>query len=111
VPAALIPLLHVTDMERSIAFYERLGLEPEAFFEQEGWLLWCRLRSDDEAELMLTFTGDPPHVHEGTVALYLFVEDLDVVAGLGPVEKADPSAAQAVRLQDPDGYEILVAAR
>ena len=110
-PAGLVPLLHVTDMERSIDFYERLGLEAEAYFEQEGWLLWCRLRNHDEAELMLTLTGDPPHVHEGTVALYLFVEDLDSLAGLGPVEQADPSAAHAVRLQDPDGYEILVAQR
>jgi catechol 2,3-dioxygenase-like lactoylglutathione lyase family enzyme len=110
VPPALVPLLHVTDVERSIAFYERLGLEPEAFYEQEGWLLWCRLRSDDGAELMLTFTGDPPHVHEGTVALYLFVDDLESLA-LGPVEEAHPSATRAVRLLDPDGYEVFVAER
>jgi catechol 2,3-dioxygenase-like lactoylglutathione lyase family enzyme len=100
----------VTDLEGSIAFYEHLGLEPEGFFEQEGWLLWCRLRSETEAELMLVLTGDPPHVHDGTVALYLFVEDLDGL-GLGPAEEAHPSAARAVRLQDPDGYVVMVAER
>lgn len=108
--AGLVPLLHVTDLDGSIAFYERLGFEPEDFFEQEGWLLWCRLRSETEAELMLVLTGDPPHVHDGTVALYLFVDDLESLA-LGPVERAHPSAARAVRLLDPDGYEILVAER
>jgi catechol 2,3-dioxygenase-like lactoylglutathione lyase family enzyme len=108
---ALVPLLHVTDIESSMAFYERLGLEPEGFYEQEGWLLWCRLRSESEAELMLTFTGDPPHVHDGTVALYLFVDDLDALALHGSVEEAHPSAARAVRLLDPDGYVVMVAER
>jgi catechol 2,3-dioxygenase-like lactoylglutathione lyase family enzyme len=110
VSAGLVPLLHVTDLDGSIAFYERLGLEPEGFYEQEGWLLWCRLRGETGAELMLVLTADPPHVHDGTVALYLFVDDLDELA-LGPSEEAHPSAARAVRLQDPDGYVVMVAER
>jgi catechol 2,3-dioxygenase-like lactoylglutathione lyase family enzyme len=111
VSAGLIPLLHVTDIDSSIAFYERLGLEPEGFYEQEGWLLWCRLRSETEAELMLALTGDTPHVHDGTVALYLFVDDLDALALHEPVEEAHPSAGRAARLQDHDGYVVMVAER
>jgi catechol 2,3-dioxygenase-like lactoylglutathione lyase family enzyme len=108
VSPGLVPLLNVVDMDRSIAFYGRFGLEPEEFYEQEGWLLWSRLRGDDGAELMLALTGDPPHVHEGTVALYLFVEDLD---DFGPAEPGAPAADRVIRLQDPDGYEVVVAQR
>ena len=120
--AGLVPLLHVTDLEGSIAFYEHLGLEPEGFFEQEGWLLWCRLRSETDAELMLTLTGDPPHVHDhgDQPLLYLVADDLDSLrdqltdAGIsaGAIEEQDgPGPRRELRIQDPDGYAWMVAER
>ena len=57
-PSALVPLAHVADLQRSIDFYETLGFAVEERYEQEGWLLWCRLRRD-RAELMLALASEP----------------------------------------------------
>ena len=42
----------MADLQRSIDFYETAGFVVEERYEQEGWLLWCRLRRD-QAHLML----------------------------------------------------------
>jgi len=99
----------VTDLERSIDFYETLGFTVDERYEQEGWLLWCRLRRD-AAELMLTLTSDPVHDHGQGVLLYLYVDDLDAVDADAPVVEIDaPRPAREMRLTDPDGYVVMVA--
>jgi catechol 2,3-dioxygenase-like lactoylglutathione lyase family enzyme len=109
----------VTDLERSIAFYGLLGFELDETYEQEGWLLWCSLRAG-QAELMLALASDPVHHHGQGVLLYLYTGDLDAIrrsltdagAAPGPVlEHAEPRPAREMRLEDPDGYVVLVAER
>ncbi len=112
--AALVPLAHVADLERSVVFYAMLGFEVAERYEQEGWLLWCRLRRDG-AELMLALASDPVHDHAQGVLFYLYVDDLDSLRaepGLnaGPaIEVQAPRRAREMHLQDPDGYVVVVA--
>jgi len=104
----------VADVQRSADFYETLGFAIQERYEQEGWLLWCRLLRDG-AELMLTLASEPVHDHAQGVLFYLYVDDLDQVrASLGPdaapvAEHAAPRSAREMRLQDPDGYVLMVA--
>lgn len=104
-----MPLAHVADLERSIDFYEDLGFTVAERYEQEGWLLWCRLQRD-RAELMLALASDPVHDHAQGVLFYLYVDDLDAIAPDEPVvEHAAPRSAREKRLTDPDGYVVMVA--
>ncbi len=99
----------MADLERSIDFYETLGFTVDERYEQEGWLLWCRLRSG-EAELMLALASDPVHDHAQGVLFYLYVDDLDALDSLGPVfEHEAPRPAREMRVTDPDGYVVVVA--
>ena len=99
----------MADVERSVDFYETLGFEVQERYEHEGWLLWCRVRRDG-AELMLALAPEPVHDHAQGVLLYLYVHDLDAVGAAGPIAEHDaPRPAREMRLQDPDGYVLMVA--
>ena len=99
----------MADLQRSIDFYETLGFEVRERYEQEGWLLWCRL-GRDSAELMLALASEPVHDHAQGVLFYLHVDDLDAIGADAPVLDVDsPRPAREMRLQDPDGYVIVVA--
>ena len=110
----LVPLAHVADLQRSIDFYATLGFAVEERYEQDGWLLWCRLRRE-RAELMLALASEPVHDHAQGMLFYLYVDDLDglrATPGLeaGPILDHDaPRPAREMRLQDPDGYVLMVA--
>jgi len=41
----LVPFVHVSDPERSIAFYERLGMEVINSLAQEEHIVWASARS------------------------------------------------------------------
>lgn len=115
----LIPSLRVDDLGRSIAFYERLGFAVTERREEEGWLLWARLRSG-AAELMLALSSEPAHAHDQGVLLYLYARDLDPLhrslteAGVraGAIEShGSPGNSREMRVEDPDGYVLMVADR
>jgi len=48
----LIPFVHVGDLGRSVAFYERLGFSVKATHEHAGQLDWAALEAGS-AQLML----------------------------------------------------------
>ena len=99
----------MADLQRSIDFYDTLGFTVAERYEQEGWLLWCRLRRDD-AELMLSLVSEPVHDHGQGVLLYLYVDDLDAVEARAPVVEDDaPRPVREMRLTDPDGHVVMVA--
>jgi catechol 2,3-dioxygenase-like lactoylglutathione lyase family enzyme len=130
----LAPFFHVSDVDRSAAFYGRLGFKVvNAIRDQAGRLGWCFLRSG-QAELMLSRGGSiDPTVQ--AVILYLYADD---VAGLRrslletgmkdggayagvpldpkqtdhsiAFEVAHPDwlPAGELRLHDPDGYCVMV---
>ncbi|MGI8845823.1 MAG: VOC family protein [Thermoleophilaceae bacterium] len=112
----LAPFVRVADVERSIAFYGLFGFTVERTHEQEGWLLWCSMRSG-RSRLMLGLASGPIHQHEQAILLYLYADDLEGLhdhlraAGVAVGEPADgsPGSDRELRLEDPDGYALLVA--
>jgi catechol 2,3-dioxygenase-like lactoylglutathione lyase family enzyme len=112
----LVPLLYVSEMDRSAAFYDnKLGFEITQHWEPEGKMLWCMLKRGD-AELMLQQADakDGPAEGRGRGVMFFFwCNDADamhaelVANGL----KLDPPSVafygmKQLFLKDPDGYEL-----
>lgn len=112
----LIPFVHVADIERSVIFYGLLGMEVDARFEQDGWLLWCSMRSR-QAQIMLTLAGEPIDPAQQAILFYLYTDDLQILrdelieAGVsaGLIEDGTPGPQREMRVADPDGYVLMVA--
>ena len=111
----LIPFVHVTDVERSVAWYRHLGFVVTEVFTPAGRLNWANLVSGD-AELMLqrAFSRVPD---PGAIVLWLYSHDLGalreqlVAAGVsaGAIVDGTPGPRQQMELTDPDGYTVMVA--
>jgi catechol 2,3-dioxygenase-like lactoylglutathione lyase family enzyme len=109
----LVPMAGVTDIERSIAFYTRLGFEEKNRHTPEGETtpVWAWLKSGT-AHLMLSLADQPVVPSQQGVLFYMYAED--VVAyhdELGEDRchgRSDsPSllgAAREFQVDDPDGY-------
>jgi hypothetical protein len=116
VVSALVPFVHVGDVERSVGFYRHLGFAPVDTFEPGGVLHWASLRSE-RAAIMLASAGEPIEHRAQAVLFYLYTDDLAglrdrlVVAGLAPGEIVDgtPGPTQEMRVADPDGYVLMIA--
>ncbi|MDQ6692311.1 MAG: VOC family protein [Candidatus Dormibacteraeota bacterium] len=109
------PAIRVADVRRSIAFYAYLGFEVKGELEAEGVPSWAWLATDG-AELMLN-RGEPPiEAQDGGVLMNLYTRDVGrlheqlVAAGVDPAWEAG-SGKRALRLRDPDGYQLLVSER
>lgn len=113
----LVPMVFVSDVERSIAFYRRLGFDVGNIFTAEGWPkpTWAWLSSGN-AQLMLAAATDPIVADEQRVLFYLYTDDVRAArtslaaAGLNPGEIATPFYAPRgeFRLVDPDGYVLMI---
>jgi ketosteroid isomerase-like protein len=111
----LIPFVHVTDVERSIAWYGHLGFVVTEIFTPAGRLNWANLVSGD-AELMLQ-RAFSPLTDRDAIVLWLYSHDLaalrdqlvaaDVTAGV--IVDGTPGPSQQMELTDPDGYTVMVA--
>jgi catechol 2,3-dioxygenase-like lactoylglutathione lyase family enzyme len=112
----LIPFVHVTDVQRSIAFYELLGFEVEGTYEYEGRLDWAALVSGD-AQLMLAHASAPIERDKQAVLFYLYADDLAALreqllaagVSVGPIRDGSPGPAREMGLADPDGWCLMVA--
>lgn len=112
----LIPFAHVADVERSVEFYRQLGFTIKAIFKPGDRLLWVALESEG-AELMLTQASTPLEHERQGVLFYLYTHHLRamrkqlIAAGIqaGKIQDGSPGPRQEMRLQDPDGYVLMVA--
>lgn len=112
----LVPFVHVADVQRSADFYAALGFRVGDTHEQDGWLLWCWLESG-RGSLMLTLASDPIHVHQQGILFYLYADDLDGLhsdlhargVAVGEIVDGSPGPPREFRLEDPDGYVLIVA--
>jgi catechol 2,3-dioxygenase-like lactoylglutathione lyase family enzyme len=115
---ALIPFVHVADVARSIAFYEHLGFATEGVVGGEAGPDWALLRSGD-ARLMLARAGAPFAAAEQAVLFYLYGADLAglrarllaAAIAVGPIAYPDHMPAGELRVEDPDGYVLLIGQR
>ncbi|MBI2297953.1 MAG: VOC family protein [Armatimonadetes bacterium] len=119
----LTPIVSVSDVDRSVAFYESLGFETLNKIQWEGQTSWAALRRDG-ANLMLglghthdeegnTLPMDHSHGHRECI-LYLRVEDVagmrdDLLArGHAPSElEVQFYGMKETHVEDPDGYLII----
>jgi catechol 2,3-dioxygenase-like lactoylglutathione lyase family enzyme len=112
----LIPFVHVSDLPRSIAFYELLGFEVGDTYEVDGQLRWAALQHA-HARIMLELASTPIDPRQQAVLFYLYAEDLDglrdhlITHGLrvGPIRDGSPGPEREIRISDPDGYCLMIA--
>src|ERR1700756_975628 len=114
--SGLIPFVHVEDVERSIAFYYRLGFIVASVYKYRGTPVWAELRSEGAALMISTeaFSANP--AGQG-VLFYLYSDSLAALReqlladGIhaGEIVDGTPGPPQEMRLTDPDGYVLMVA--
>ena len=112
----LWPYAHVADVQRSIDFYARLGLEVRDTHDHEGRLVWAFLASSDSAGLMLALAGERVDPHAQAVLFYCWAPDIAALreelvrdgVEVGEVTHPFYMPAGEIRVADPDGYVLLV---
>ena len=114
---ALVPMVFVADVERSIEFYRHLGFEVGNTFAAGDATkpTWAWLQSG-EAQLMLAAASHPVVAEQQRVLFYIYTDDVAaaraslIEAGIGPGEITAPFYAPRgeFRLVDPDGYVVMV---
>ncbi len=107
----------VSDIARSIAFYEHLGFAVGNTFtpDDADAPTWAWLSSGD-AHLMVALACDPIVPEQQAILFYLYVDQVTetrdelVAAGLqpGPIEAPPYAPHGEFRLIDPDGYVLMV---
>lgn len=129
----LVPYAHVADVERSLAFYARLGLERRVDFKDpHGRTVWAEA-ARGHARLMLALASGPVAAEDQAVLFYLHCDDVRALRdrllkdGLHDggrfVGKPGPNCGREVvfdvttphhmpageiRVHDPDGYVLLI---
>lgn len=111
----LIPMAHVIDVARSVQFYLLLGFEKAADFVQEGEMRWAHLKSAD-ANLFVTRASDPVVRGAQGVLFYLYSSDLVALresllhdgVNASPITYPFYMEKGEIRVEDPDGYCLLI---
>ena len=112
----LVPFAHVADVDRSVAFYERLGFEAADAVVQEDRRVWAFLERGD-ARLMVAEADAAVDPGAQAVLFYLYTRDLDglrarlVSDGVpaGEITTGNPGPDRQMDVVDPDGYVLMVA--
>jgi len=121
--SGLVPMIHVADVERSAGFYRLLGFEIGHRVPPAGQMHWAWLYAPKAADwkrgpnLMLTRGENAIDAGAQEVLFYLYAEDLKslrttlLAKGVNPGEITYPDYLPngEFRLQDPDGYTLMVA--
>src|SRR4051794_6239172 len=115
--SGLIPFVHVGDVAASIEFYERLGFRVSATHPAGAQRLdWAALDSD-QARVMFARADAPVHAREQAVMFYLYARDLFALrerlvadgVDAGEIVDGTPGPSAEMRLEDPDGYVLMIA--
>jgi len=114
-PSSIVAMLHVADVPKSIAFYQKLGFEVGNTFTPHGEtaLAWAWLQSGF-ASLMLARASGTVIAEQQAVLFYIYFKDIEATraelssAGLnpGPMEFPFYAPRGVFRLFDPDGYVL-----
>jgi catechol 2,3-dioxygenase-like lactoylglutathione lyase family enzyme len=107
---ALWPYAHVADVQRSVDWYGRLGLGVWHTHEVDGRLVWAFV-GRESAGIMLALGHGPIDSAQQAVLFYCWAEDVRALRdelGEGVVSEPFYMPAGELRLQDPDGYVVLV---
>jgi catechol 2,3-dioxygenase-like lactoylglutathione lyase family enzyme len=121
--SGLVPMIHVADMERSVAFYRLIGFEIGNYVPREGPMHWAWLYAPKAADwkrgpnLMLTRSPCPIDASAQEALFYLYAADLTSLRSVvlangvaaGEIEYPDYLPKGEFRVQDPDGYTLMIA--
>jgi predicted enzyme related to lactoylglutathione lyase len=114
---ALVPFVHVADVQRSIDFYSKLGFAVANTFVPEGQTApaWAWLEAG-AANLMIARADEPVDHTKQAVLFYAYCAD--VPAAHAELEKAGVSVGAIrtefyapngeFRITDPDGYVVMM---
>ena len=112
----LVAYVHVADVQRSIDFYAYLGFEPAEVTLHEGATVWALLVGGS-ARLMVAQADQEIDPRAQAVLFYLYAPDLaalrEELAGgnvlVGEIDHPEYLPNGVMRLEDPDGYVLLIA--
>jgi catechol 2,3-dioxygenase-like lactoylglutathione lyase family enzyme len=116
-------MIHVADVERSIAFYRLFGFDVGNYQPREGPKEWAWLyapKADDwrrGPNLMVTRSERPIDAGAQDVLFYFYAADLQaarstlLASGITAGEIGHPEYLPEgeFRVQDPDGYTLMIA--
>lgn len=119
---SLTPYAHVADIDRSIAFYGRLGLEVQNRHFDGDVLAWAFLSTSEPdrraagARLMIAAADAPIEASKQAVLFYCWTDDARALHGeleaagveVGPIEHPFYMRAGEFEVVDPDGYVVIV---
>jgi len=112
----LIPMAHATNVQRSANFYKHLGMEIRGSLRTpSGELQWVHLGCD-QADLMFARASEPVIASQQAVLFYLYSPDLIALRAhllasgvkVSPISYPDYMPKGEIRVDDPDGYCLLI---
>jgi catechol 2,3-dioxygenase-like lactoylglutathione lyase family enzyme len=112
----LIAMAHVADVQRSVDFYRLLGMEARGSLRNtSGTLQWVHV-GREQAELMFTRASEPVIASQQAVLFYLYSPDLNALREYLLQNGVQVSAISypaympkgEIRIEDPDGYVLLI---
>jgi len=120
---AMVAMIHVTDVERSVAFYRLLGFQVGNRVPPTGPMGWAWLYSPEAPDwkrgpnVMLTCAECPIDADAQQVLFYLYAHDLQLLRttllaeGLTVSEITHPEYLPngECQVKDPDGYTLMIA--
>jgi catechol 2,3-dioxygenase-like lactoylglutathione lyase family enzyme len=112
----LIPMAHVADVQRSIDFYQLLGMELRGSLNaSDGDLRWAHV-AYEQAHLMFARASGSIVAHQQAVLFYLYSPDLIALreqllaakVSVSAITYPDYMPKGEIRMEDPDGYVLLI---
>lgn len=115
---SLVAFAHVADVERSAAFYAGLGFKVANTVVPEGHAapVWAWLESE-KANLMVGLASGPVDASQQAVLFYLYFDDIKQTRATlvslgyacGEIRYPFYMPGGEFRLEDPDGYVLMLA--
>jgi hypothetical protein len=112
----LVPMAFAAHVQRSVDFYRLLGMEVRGSLRvPSGELKWVHLACD-QAELMFSCASDPVIPSQQAVLFYLYSPDLIALrehllanhVKVSAITYPDYMPKGEIRVDDPDGYVLLI---
>jgi predicted lactoylglutathione lyase len=117
-PKAVVALLHVTEVDRSISFYEKLGFEvcEEPLKNDQGVKTFAGMHYGAAAQIMLGRADQPLKSGSRHILFYLYVNDMPkyreqlIARGIevGKVTYPFYMPSGEFQVDDPDGWVWIV---
>jgi len=112
----LVPLAQVVDVERSLAFYQKLGLEVGGRTKDENIDFAGLCVETGRTVLMLSRGNGAIVPKEQRVLFYLYTRDLNTLRErllsdgieVPPIIKREYMERGEIEITDPDGYCVLI---